>query len=116
MCLISVFMIEAERSTNARTSCEQRYYISSLSTDAATLLEAVHSHWGVENQVHWVLDVGFREDDARIRRDHGGENFALLRRLAMNLLRQEKSSKRSLKAKRKQAGWDNEYLAKVLNI
>jgi len=114
--LHSIIMVESERSTYEHTSCEQRYYISSLSADAATLLEAVRSHWGVENQVHWVLDVSFGEDNARIRRDHGGENFALLRRLAMNLLRQEQSSKRSLKAKRKQAGWDNEYLAKVLKI
>ncbi len=87
-----------------------------MAPQAVSLLEAVRSHWGIENQVHWVLDVGFGEDRSRIRKDHGAANMSLLRRLTLNLIRQEQSVKWSLKGKRKRAGWDNGYLEKVLGI
>ena len=95
---------------------KQRYFISSLAPDAAKILAAVRGHWGIENQLHWVLDVSFSEDACRIRRNHGAENFSVLRRIALNVLRQDTESKLSLKAKRKTAGWNNDYLARILRI
>lgn len=92
----------------------RRYFISSLESDAKLLLHTVRTLWGIENKVHWVLDIAFREDDCRIRKGNGAENFAVLRHIALNLLRREKSSKGSLKGRRKKAGWDNDYLLKVL--
>jgi predicted transposase YbfD/YdcC len=74
----------------------------------------VRTHWGIENKVHWVLDIVFREDDCRVRKGNGAENFAVLRHIALNLLRAETSTKRSLKGKRKKAAWDEQYLLKVL--
>ena len=69
----------------------------------------MRAHWGVENSLHWVLDIAFREDESRIRKDNSPENFAVLRHIALNLIRQEKSSKRSVKGRRLKAGWDNSY-------
>ena len=74
----------------------------------------IRQHWGIENQLHWLLDVGFREDANRTRKGHAAENMALLRRIALNLLKQEKTLKRGIKTKRLKAGWDKRYLLKVL--
>lgn len=93
---------------------ETRYFIASLSANAQHLLSVVRTHWQVENSLHWVLDMAFREDDSRVRKDHGPQNFAVLRQLALNLLKRETSTKAGIKAKRKQAGWDENYLIKVL--
>jgi predicted transposase YbfD/YdcC len=114
--LQSVGMVEAERSLNGNTTTERRYYILSLPNDAQTFGTSVRAHWGIENAVHWVLDVAFREDMSRIRMDHGPENFAVIRHIALNLLRQETSFKGSIKTKRLKAGWNNAYLAKVLGV
>ena len=73
-------------------SVESRYYISSLDSDASKLLDATRTHWGIENSVHWVLDIAFREDECRIRKANGAHNFAILRRIALNLLKQENSA------------------------
>jgi predicted transposase YbfD/YdcC len=112
--LKSVVFIESERFIGEKLSVETRYYLSSLPNDAKLLNQAVRSHWGVENSLHWVLDVTFHEDRSRIKKKNAPENFGLLRRLALCLLKQESSSKRSIKGKRLRASWDEGYLQRVL--
>lgn len=113
--LNAIAMIRSERQVgNAPTVVTTRYYISSLNGDAQRVLAAVRSHWGVENELHWSLDVTFHEDLSRIRKGDGPQNFAVLRHIALNLLKQEKSAKIGLKGKRLKAGWDEAYLLKVL--
>jgi len=112
--LRSIGMIEARRSTKEGTSVKRRYFISSLESNAKRLLHAVRTYWGIENKLHWVLDLAFREDESRIRKGNGPENSAVLRHIALNLLRREDTAKISIRAKRKKAGWDNDYLLKVL--
>ena len=113
--LHSLIMIEAQRRQGSQVTSETRYYISSLPAGARALLRAVRSHWGIENRLHWVLDMAFREDESRIRTGHAAHNMSILRRLALNLLRRETTAKGGIAAKRKQAGWNNEYLLKVLS-
>ena len=112
--LSSVAMVKSERLIEGVSSERTRYYISSLRADAKTLLESARSHWGIENSMHWVLDMGFREDESRVRKGNSAENLSILRRMAMNLLRQDKSVKVGIEAKRKRAGWDDKYLLKIL--
>lgn len=112
--LNSVVMVKAERRIGDSVSVESRYYISSLKGDARRLLRAIRGHWGIENSLHWVLDIAFREDESRVRKDNSPENLAVLRHITLNLLKQEKSLKVGIAAKRKRAGWDNNYLLKVL--
>ena len=112
--LRSVVMVESERSVGDKTSFERRYYLSSLAADAALLGERIRGHWGIENQLHWVLDMAFDEDRSRIRRGHGPDNFALLRKIALILLKREKTLRRGLEGKRKRAAWDHDYVFRVL--
>ena len=93
---------------------EVRYYIMSFANDVDLFAEAVRGHWGIENSLHWVMDLTFREDESRIRKDYGGENVSWLRRLAITLLKNETTLKDSLRAKRLRAGYDTAYLEKVL--
>lgn len=110
----SIGMVESERLVGDAKTVERRYYISSLDTNAKGLSYPVRGHWGIENSLHWVLDVAFREDDSRVRKGYSAENFAILRHIALNLIKQEKTAKVGTKAKRLKAGWDNNYLLKVL--
>lgn len=112
--LRSLVKITAERRLPTKIEVETRYFISSLPPDPAQLLQVVRAHWQIENAFHWVLDIAFREDESRVRKDHAPRNLALLRRLALNLLKQESSLKVGVKAKRLRAGWDAPYLLKVL--
>jgi len=96
------------------TTVETRYFISSLPADAELLGKAIRSHWSIENSLHWVLDVVFREDYARNRKDHSAENMATLRRMAINFIKKETSSKTSIRGKRLKAAWSNDYLIKLL--
>jgi len=116
--LQSVAVVEAMRFTPAHgKSVERRYYISSRPADAKAMAGAIRGHWGVENKLHYVLDVSFGEDDSRIRRDHGAENTSRLRRIALNLLKQhgERHTKRkSIKGRRKIAGWDRDFLLHMI--
>jgi len=112
--LRSIIKIEAIRRIKGKLTSEIRYYISSLAMDADTLNRAIRDHWGVENVLHWVLDVGFREDENRVRQGHGAEMFAILRHIALNLLKQERTFKGGIHAKRLRAGWDEAYLRQVL--
>ncbi len=97
-----------------KTTENTRFFLSSLGSDFVNFPDAIRSHWGIENQLHWCLDVIFSEDDSRIRKDHAPRNMTILKRLALNLIRQD-SSKGSLKMKRYQAGLDNNFLLKILS-
>lgn len=112
--LQSIGMVEAERHIEEQVSLERRYYLSTLASDVTQFARAVRSHWGIENSLHWVLDVTFREDDCRIRKGAAPENFTVLRHMAINLLNRDTSDTRSLAMKRRRAGWDNAYLARIL--
>ena len=112
--LKSVGMVEAERIIKGEVSRETRYYISSRPGKAKEFGQAVRSHWGIENSLHWVLDVDFREDDSRVRQGYAAENFAVLRRLALNLIKREPTFRKSVKGRRLAASWDEKYLLRVL--
>ncbi len=107
-------MVESQRTIKNETSIEHRYYIGSIENNAERFAQSVRNHWGVENGLHWQLDMSFREDESRMRKDHSAENFAVMRYVALNLLKNDKSVKLGVKNKRSRAGWDKKYLAKLL--
>jgi len=115
--LRSFIMVEQKREVLGKAaSIERRYFISSLDGSAQEALRCVRGHWGIENSLHWVLDVAFREDACRTRTGKAPENLATLRHISVNLLKQERSCKLGVKSKRLKAGWDESYMLKVLNI
>jgi predicted transposase YbfD/YdcC len=114
--LKSVGMVESIRELKGKTTIERRYFLSSLPLGVETFARAVRGHWGVENKLHWVLDVCFREDQSRARTGHAAENLATLRRLALNLLKREKTKKRGIRGKQLNASWDHPYLLRLLGI
>lgn len=115
--LKSIIMVEAEREViGGKKTVERRYFISSLEANAELALKCVRGHWAIENHLHWCLDIGFREDNCRVREAKSAENLAILRHIGINLLKQEKSCKRGIEGKRKKAGWDESYLLKVLQF
>jgi predicted transposase YbfD/YdcC len=101
---------------NEVTQTETRYYITSLTPDAKSIEKAVRSHWSIENNLHWQLDVSFSEDKSRKRDRNAAENYSVILRMALNLIKSEKSTKRSVKGKRLKAGWDNDYLLTLLDF
>lgn len=112
--LRSIVMVEAERQIGDHSTVETRYFIASLENDAPLAVHAVRGHWGIENQLHWVLDLAFREDESRVRKDQGPENFAVLRHIALNFLKQDKTTKLGTQNKRLKAAWDQDYLLALL--
>ncbi len=112
--LNTVMKIQLVRNVGKQRSLEQRYYISSSTADARHLLKAKRTHWQIENSLHWCLDIAFREDDSRLRKDHGAENFAILRHIALNLLKQEKTCKLGVHNKRLKAAWNQDYLLTLI--
>jgi predicted transposase YbfD/YdcC len=116
--LRSLVRIEAERFHKAtgKTEQETRYYITSLTPDAARINTLVRQHWGIENKLHWVLDVAFGEDLSRKRAGNAAQNFSLINRVAFNLLKKETTLKRGIKGKRLKAAWDHPYLLKLLGV
>ena len=113
--LHALVLVEATRQINGKTSTERRYYIASNPTATAKqAAESIRGHWGIENQLHWNLDMSFDEDQSRIRKGHAAENFSRLRRIALNLLKRETSQKVGIKSKRLLAGWDHDYLLGLL--
>ncbi len=111
--LAMIGMVESETEREGKIARERRYYLGSARLDAVTFARAVRAHWGIENRLHWVLDVVFRDDLARLRTGHAPENMAVVRHMAMNLLRQAKPSI-SLKNRRKRAGWNTSYLEQLI--
>lgn len=114
--LKSVIKIESTRQeeSTGKQESETRLYISSLKKEAKEMAGHIRAHWGIENSLHWVLDVAFDEDASRKRAGHAAQNYAILNRIALNLLKHEKGKIRSIKGKRLDAGWDNDYLLKIL--
>jgi predicted transposase YbfD/YdcC len=112
--LRSIIRLESTRRIGDTVTTEARHYLASLPADAATLAQTIRGHWGIENRLHWVLDVAFREDDSRVRVGHGPENVAIIRHFALNLLRQEPSRRTGLATKRLRAALDETYLCTVL--
>jgi predicted transposase YbfD/YdcC len=114
--LKSLVMVERTREVNDHKSVERSYYISTLDRrrSAATFLSYARGHWGVENGLHWNLDVSFNEDQRRIRAGHGAENFSRLCRIGLNLLKREATHRCGIATKRLSCGWDNDYLLKVI--
>lgn len=113
--LLTVVRVRAERYLGDQHSVEDRYFIGSSATLATEALQATRAHWQVENSLHWVLDIAFREDESRIRKGYGAQNFAILRHIALNALKQESTAKVGIKNKRLKAGWDERYLSKLLS-
>jgi predicted transposase YbfD/YdcC len=112
--LKSIAMVRATRSIAANTTVQCRYYLSSLEADAEQLCRVVRAHWGIENSLHWVLDMSFREDESRMRAGNSAQNFAVMRHIALNLVKRDTSSKASLKSRRKACGWNDQYLEALL--
>ena len=105
---------ERYHKATGKTEREICYYITSLRPDTVWLNRSIRQHWGIENKLHWVLDVGFGEDLDRKRAGHAAQNFSVLNRIALNLLKQDKTSKRGVHGKRLKVGWDNDYLLHLL--
>jgi predicted transposase YbfD/YdcC len=109
-------MVESTREIGDQTTHETRYFISSLPCDAKRFAKAARDHWGVENSLHWCLDISFGEDDSRVRSGHAPANLAIIRRFALSLIKQDPQRKIGVKASRKRAGWSNDYLLHLLKL
>jgi predicted transposase YbfD/YdcC len=110
----TICMAVRQRDVNGKISTEAAYFISSLENHAHIIAKAIRDHWNIENDLHWCLDISFREDDCRVRKDYAPENFGILRHMALNLLKREKSLKGGIQTKRLKSAWDHDYLLKIL--
>lgn len=114
--IVRIESIREFKNSDKPTEMATRYYISSLLAEPKDFQKAIRSHWSIENKLHWTLDVAFSEDASRKRTKNAAQNFSILNKIALNLLKNEKSSKIGVKSRRMKAGWDNRYLIKVLNL
>lgn len=112
--LRSLIRIHTKVRRGRKHSEETRYFISSLQATPQEMLTAIRGHWSIENGLHWILDLAFREDESRVRKDHAAENFAVLRHIAVNLLNRARNGKDSIKTMRLRAGWDETFLAQII--
>ena len=112
--LHSIVMLESTRSIDEKVSKEIRYYLTSLKPKATRISKAIREHWGIENKVHWTLDVVYREDESQLSAGHAAENISIFKRLSMNMLRLDDDKKTSLASKRRRAGWSDDYMAEIL--
>lgn len=113
--LHSLVKVVSQRQLNGKTTTKTRYFISSLTLTAQRALAICRDQWQIENDLHWVLDIAFNQDHNRVHKDHAPENLAVLQHIALNLVKQEKSSRSSIKTKRLRAGWDDNYLLQILH-
>jgi predicted transposase YbfD/YdcC len=111
-----VGMTESTRTVDEITTVQKKYYITSTSADIQTFAGATRKHWGIENSLHWCLDVGFREDECRIRKGNASENMAIVRHIALNMLKRESSSKKGIARKRLNAAQNDNYLENILGL
>jgi len=114
--LQSVAVVRSTRTIKDQTSIEMRFYISSLKPNARQIAHAIRSHWSIENQLHWQLDVSYGEDGCKVRKDNGAENFSVLRRATLNILKGDKRTKAGIKNRRSKAGWNRGYLKELLGV
>lgn len=114
--LNSIVCLRSKRVVKGKETIELRYYISSLQGDAWKIGRAIRSHWSVENKLHWQLDVSYGEDECKVRKDNGAENFSVIRRTTLNLLKADKKTKAGIKNKRSKAGWDKDYMLSILGL
>ena len=120
--LTTIGRVKSTREIDGKTTVQARYFISSLALEVKRFAHAVRSHWGIENRLHWVLDMTFRDDDSRVRKDQAPKNFAVIKHMAMNLLNKamamnllnKAKDKKSLRVMRKKAGWNNRFLLQIL--
>ena len=114
--LRAVLAVETIRSITGtyKVEAEIRYFLTSCGDDPAVLARAIRRHWSVENALHWVLDVTFREDDSRVRDRTAARNLALLRKIALNLVARDRGSQASLRGRRKMAAWNDDYMLQVI--
>lgn len=116
MDLNSIVCLISKRVTKTKETVERRYYISSLPANAWKIGHAIRDHWSVENKLHWQLDVSYNEDDCKVCKDNGAENFSVIRRVTLNLLKADKKTKAGIKNKRSKAGWDKNYMLNILGV
>jgi predicted transposase YbfD/YdcC len=112
--LRTVLAVETIRGVNGSGKVEIRYFLSSCRDDPTVLVQAIRRHWTIENGLHWVLDVTFREDDSRVRDRTAARNLAILRKIAINLMGRDRSPRISMRARRKQAAWNDDYMLALL--
>ena len=113
--LNALVCVRSTRSVKDKTSVEMRYYIASGKADAQQYGSEIRLHWGIENKVHWQLDVSYGEDKSKVRKDNGPENLSVLKRCTMNLLKADTETKAGIKNKRAKAGWNKDYMMRLLN-